>query len=163
MSSEEAVNENDKIITELITKEDEYKKDSEKLYLDFISKLVLYSSGIVTTSITWFITLSDKSNISELKNYFTFIIIFGFITIVSGLFIVLYNSKQKDIQSDIFRNSQKDFLPWFNRIKVIDKGIIFDKKYAKWKNLTFCCTCIAMISFILSIASIIRLFLSINL
>lgn len=162
-NQEAPISKNEQWNIELILQEVAYKKESEILYLDLISKLILYSSGIITTSITGFIALSNKWNISDLKYCFILIVLFWFITILSGLLTVLFCSKQKDIQSNIVRNSRKVTMPWRpDVVKIIDTEMELDKECSKWKKLACYSSCIAMASFVLSIASSVWLFLLIK-
>ncbi len=75
------------------------QKDWDSVYNSFIMKIVLFSSWILTTSITWYIALYEKVNIQDLKNIFIFIVIFSLIVIVSWFFRLYISSVQKFIEA----------------------------------------------------------------
>ncbi len=120
------------------------QKDWDKLNTTFLMKLVLFSSWILTTSITWYIALYDKVNIQELKIIFTFIVWFSLITILSWLFRIYSSSIQKVIEASIHNVwwkllnlkdilSKKDFiLDWNSWKEEETKKAI--KDYEKWEN-----------------------------
>lgn len=79
----------------------EAQKDWDSLNTNFLMKLVLFSSWILTTSITWYIALYDKVNIQELKIIFICIVWFSLVSILSWLFRVYSSSVQKSIEASI--------------------------------------------------------------
>lgn len=77
------------------------QKDGDRVYTEFLNKLVLYSSWILTTSITWFIALYDKVNIQELRIIFICIVWFSLVTILSWLFRIHSSAIQKTIEASM--------------------------------------------------------------
>jgi len=65
----------------------------DDLLTQFNNKIVLYSSWILATSVTWFIALYEKSDITKsLQTQFWAIIIFSLIAIFFGLVSLYFSS-----------------------------------------------------------------------
>jgi hypothetical protein len=107
------------------------QNDWDNQYVQFLNKIVLYASWILTTSITWFIALYDKVNVSELKNLFIIIAWFSLTTIISWLFRILVSSKQKFIEANIHIIAGEIYS---NETALLNKGNISNWDQVQWKT-----------------------------